>query len=92
MIAPVDERDPAGSRSERTHGRDAAEAAAHHDDMRDRLGCVVSHPQPGAGPSDSQAIERKPPRPLRRKHQEQQRDLEPVRCHAGEDDWGRQGA
>ena len=43
VVAPVDERDPAGSPSQRTHGRDAAEAAAHHDDMRDRLGCQVAY-------------------------------------------------
>jgi hypothetical protein len=92
MVASVDEGDPAGSRPERTRGRDAAEAAAHNDDMRDGLGCIVAHPQPGAGPSASQAIERKPPRPLRRKQQQQQRDFEPVGCHAGEDDRGRQCA
>ena len=92
MVASVDESDPAGSRTERTHGRGAAEAAAHHDDMRDRLCCMIAHPQPGAGPSGSQTIERKPPRPLRRNQQQQQRDLESIRRHAGEEDRGCQSA
>ena len=91
MVAPVDERDPAGSPSQRVHGGDPAEAAPHHEDMRHGLTfryCIrawmAAHWQP--------AVERQPSRSLRCQQQQQQRDFEPVRHLTGEENWRRQHA
>ena len=88
IIAAVDQCDPAGRPAERMDGRDPAKAASYDDDMRDGITCPILHLHMAANPPGSQAVERQPPRALRCKQQQQQRDSEPVRRLAGEENGG----